>query len=171
MTEPRIVRLVSHLDDSGGNCRRAWAAAVVAVDSSASDLEPLMALGERLGDQLGRRLLDMMAGAQVSAYGKSAIVGSACEIEHAAAILHPRLGKPLRQLLGGGKAIIPSTVKKGAPGTTIDVPLHGKNDEWDFSLLDSIEAAVGGAPADSEVVVIVALAAGGRAHARIGVRQ
>ena len=166
MSELRIVRLVSHLDEIGESWR-AWAAAVIAADAG-DELEPLMALGERLGDLLGRRSIALLDGMPATAYGKSAIVGAALEIEHGAAILHPRLGKPLRRLVGGGKALIPSTVKKGAPGCMIDVPLHGKDDEWDFALLDSIEASVSGAPAAHEIVIIIALAAGGRAHARIG---
>ena len=171
MSAPRIVRWVSHLDEIETRWRRAWVAGVVAVDGAEMELEPLIALGETLGDQLGRKALDLLGGADaaVTAYGKSAIVGAALDIEQGAAILHPRLGKPLRALLGGGKALIPSTVKKGGPGTAIDVPLHGKDNEWDFALLDAIEAAVGGAPADREIVVVVALASGGRAKARIGV--
>lgn len=166
-----IVKLVSHGEQAlPSGERRAWAAAVVAVQGiHAADLEPYMAIGERLGDLLGNAARDALGGstAPVNAYGKSAIVGAALDIELAAAILHPRLGKPLRALLGGGKALIPSTIKKGGPGTTIDVPLHGKDDEWDFALLDAIEASVGGAPGDHEIVVVVALASGGRAMARI----
>src|SRR5262249_26026114 len=153
--------------------RRAWAAAVIAVadeEADVSRLDPLIALGEELGERLGRLALDALGGpaAQPTAYGKSAIVGMALDIELGAAILHPPLGKPLRAMIGGGKALIPSTVKKAGPGAAIDVPLHGKDDEWDFSLLDAVEASVGGAPADREIVIVVALAAGGRAMARIG---
>lgn len=180
MDSCEIRKLVTHAEEfwpagaqsAGTQLRRAWAAAVVAVarGDAGVQLEPFIALGERLGDLLGRAALDAVGGASapVTSYGKSAIVGTALEMEVGAAILHPRLGKPLRALLGGGKALIPSTIKKAGPGTPIDVPLHGKDDEWDFALLDAIEASVGGAPADHEVVVVVALATGGRAMARIG---
>ena len=168
MNRPEILRIVSHLDDIEGRWRRAWAAAVIHVPGAASDLEPLMAVGETLGERLGREALDRLD-RPATAYGKSAVVGAALDIEQAAAILHPRLGKPLRALLGGGKALIPSTVKKGGPGTGIDVPLHGKDNEWDFSLLDSIEVALADAPREREIVIVVALASGGRAKARIGV--
>ena len=57
------------------------------------------------------------------AYGKAAIVGLDGDIEHAAAILHPRMGKPMRDAIGGGQAIIPSNVKMAAAGASIDVPL------------------------------------------------
>jgi hypothetical protein len=168
MTNPSILRIVSHLDDVEGRWRRAWAAAVIGVPDREPELEPLIALGEVLGERLGRVALDLLGGS-ATAYGKSGIVGAALEIEHVAAILHPGLGKPLRALLGGGKALIPSTVKKGGPGTAIDVPLHGKDNEWDFALLDAVEVRIDGAPAAREIVVVVALATGGRAHARVGV--
>lgn len=168
MTEPSPTRYAVHADVlADGTARRAWAAAVVSVALSGEDLEPLIALGERLGDELGRRAIDML-GAPATAYGKSAIVGASLTREMGAAILHPRLGKPLRALLGGGKALIPSSVRLAGPGTVIDVPLHSKDNEWDFALLDSIEVMVAGAPGPDEIVVIVALAAGGRAHAKIG---
>ena len=171
MTTATVRRLVTQRDEilAAAPARRAWAAAVIEVsEPDVADLEPLIALGETLGDRLGRLALDAL-GAPATAYGKSGIVGAALPVEMAAAVLHPRLGKPLRALLGGGKALIPSTVKKGGPGAVIDVPLHGKDNEWDFALLDAIEVSVGGAPAEREIVIVVALAAGGRALARIGV--
>ncbi len=176
-----IRRIVTHRDEilmsglSGSEPRpvKAWAAAVIRVPPSVSDvvdLEPLMALGEHLGDLLGRMVLSVLpnAPAEATAYGKGAIVGAGLELELGPAILHPRLGKPLRALLGQGKAIIPSSIKRGAPGTRLDVPLHGKDNEWDFSLLDSVEVVVADAPDDREIVVAVALARFGRAFARIG---
>lgn len=160
----KITRIVSQLDEIGST-RRAWVAAVVEVPLDDGWSESLAETGERLGDLLGRRCQALLGDERASAYGKSAIVGSNLSLEHAAALLHPKLGKPLRHLIGGGKALIPSTAKKGGPGCSIDVPLHGKDDEWDFALLDSLEASVGGAPATNEVVVVVALAAGGRPKA------
>ena len=151
--------------------RKAWAAAVVEVtDKRVTHMDDLTALGELLGQKLGDMAL---AGTGYPtghplAYGKSAIVGAQCEIEHGAAILHPKLGKPLRALIGQGKALIPSSIKRGGPGTRIDVPMHGADNEWDFSMLDSIEAMIPDAPRDNEVVVVVALALGGRAAAVIG---
>jgi Amino acid synthesis len=180
MRQLEICRLVAHccsaVADPGAGiarpARKAWAAALVAVGGPLGrdgSLEPFVAVGEELGSRLGQMALDALGPAAVpSAYGKSAIVGAALDVELGAAILHPKLGKPLRALLGGGKALIPSTLKKGGPGARIDVPLHGKDDEWDFALLDSIEASIGGAPGDNEIAVFVALASGGRANARIG---
>jgi hypothetical protein len=90
------------------------------------DLTPLIDAGEELGALLAKRATEALGGAAES-YGKAAIVGEAGEYEHAAALLHPKLGAPLRAAVGGGKAIIPSAKKLGGPGTAIDVPLHFKD--------------------------------------------
>ena len=100
-------------------------------------------------------------------YGKAAIVGLDGDIEHAAAILHPRMGKPMREAIGGGKAIIPSNVKVAAAGAAIDVPLSDRDDVWVFDHIDTITVAVPDAPRPGEIVVIVALADGGRPRPRI----
>ena len=144
---------------------------VPAALAAGTDLEPFIALGERLGDSLGREALAALgaAPAGLTAYGKGAIVGAALDVELGAAILHPKLGKPLRTLLEQGKAIIPSSIKRGGPGTALDVPLHGTDNEWDFSLLDAIEVRVPDSPGPQEIVIAVALARGRRPFARIGV--
>ena len=161
-------RIVS--DGLTPSCTKAWAAAVVECDFAAGRapaFSALSAMGAELGHTLGQHAwaaLGWRSGQSLS-YGKGAIVGSGCEIEQAAAILHPRLGEPLRARLGRGRAIIPSTVKHGGPGSHLDVPLHGADDEWDFSLLDAMEACVPGAPRSTQIVVVIALAAGGRPFA------
>jgi hypothetical protein len=100
-------------------------------------------------------------------YGKAAIVGLDGDVEHAAAIIHPRMGRPMREAIGGGKAIIPSNVKIAPAGTAIDVPLSDRDDIWLFDHIDTITVAVPGAPRPAEIVVIVALADGGRPRPRI----
>src|SRR5688572_20146493 len=84
------------------------------------DLSMLMDLGEELGGLLGSKGAQLLAPSPVESYGKGAIIGLEGELEHAAALLHPKLGNPLRDAVGGGKAIIPSAKKIGAPGSTID---------------------------------------------------
>ena len=170
----RIVTCVERVDatSAAAGVGKVWSAAVVAhpwAGQQRVDLAPFIALGEKLGEQLGRSALTALGCEphEVSSYGKGAIVGEGGELELAAALLHPRMGRPLRALIGQGKAIIPSTIKHGGAGTRLDVPLHGTDDEWDFSLLDAVEVFVGGAPCADEVVVAVALATGGRAYARI----
>jgi len=175
MPAPEIRRIVTYRDETlvsgASHPVKAWAAAVIWVPPTADDgLEPLTALGEQLGDMLGSAALALLpeGPAEATSYGKGAIVGAGLALELGPAVLHPRLGKPLRALLGQGKAIIPSSIKRGGPGTRLDVPLHGKDNEWDFSLLDSIEVVVADAPADREIVAAVALARFGRPYARIG---
>ena len=80
------------------------------------------------------------------AYGKTALVGTSGDIEHAAALLHPRMGKPMRDAIDGGVAIIPSNVEIGAVGASIDVPLGHKDDVWSFNEIDTLTVTMGRAP-------------------------
>ncbi len=90
------------------------------------DLSELFDLSRQIGEALMAEATAMLGGPAVS-YGKAAIVGAAGDIEHGGAMLHPKLGKPMRDAIGGGQAIIPSNVKLGAPGTSIDLPLGHKD--------------------------------------------
>lgn len=150
--------------------RRAAAIAVVAnpyAGTTAEDLARLFDVGLELGELVTKRLADLLGGPAVS-YGKAAIVGTAGEMEHGGAILHPKLGKPMRAAIGGGEAIIPSNAKVGAPGTAIDVPLGHKDDVWSFDHFDTMTVMVADAPRPDEIVVVVALADGGRPRPRVG---
>jgi hypothetical protein len=150
--------------------RRAAAIAVIAnpyASTSAEDLGPLFDVGLELGELVTKRLADLLGGPAVS-YGKAAIVGTAGEMEHGGAILHPKLGKPMRAAIGGGQAIIPSNVKVAAPGASIDVPLGHKDDVWSFDHFDTMTVTVPDAPRPDEIVVVVALADGGRPRPRVG---
>ena len=122
-----------------------------------------LALGERLAAQ-AVALLD----APAKAYGKAAIIGVNGDIEHAAAILHPKLGKPMRAACGGGEALIPSVTKVAGAGTIIDVPLAHKDEIWSFDELDTLTVMVGDAPRPNEILAILAYADGGRPNPRIG---
>ena len=103
---------------------------------------------------------------EVTAYGKGAIVGTAGEIEHAAALIHPRFGAPVRKVVIKGDDIIPSTKKVAGPGASITIPITNKDDIWSFNEMDAIEVCIGDAPMAHEIVVSVALAVGGRPFAR-----
>lgn len=105
---------------------------------------------------------------KVESYGKASIVGEKGEIEHCAALLHPALGKPMRDNVGGGKAIIPSAKKLGYPGVAIDVPLHYKNAAYVRSHFDAMEVRIPDAPRADEVVLIVAVTDSGRPFPRVG---
>jgi len=134
------------------------------------DLSVLMEYGEQLGAMLGERAVAALGIPKEKAenYGKGAIVGLDGELEHLHAILHPKLGKPLRNQVGGGKAIIPSTGKRGTGGTPLDVPLHYKDAAFVRSHYDAMEIRVPDAPRNDEIVVIVAVSDSGRPLARIG---
>lgn len=131
------------------------------------DLSPLYETGAELGRLIGETAVAQLAGDPQS-YGKAAIVGMSGELEHAAALLHPALGAPLREAVGGGRAIIPSAKKIGGPGTSIDVPLHHKDEMYLRSHFDAIAFCIDDAPAPDEIIVIVAVTDGGRPHARVG---
>lgn len=179
MIDLGIRKIVTYVEEVGTEygalvdppVRRAWAAAVLANPCRGLDgLESLIEIGAELGSMLGRCAFEALGckpGAPL-AYGKGAIVGANGALEHAAAVMHPKLGSPLRNLIQQGKAIIPSAAKRGGPGARIDIPLHGADNEWDFLLLDAIEAGVPDAPLPYEIVVFVALSLGGRPAARIG---
>jgi hypothetical protein len=134
------------------------------------NLDELVAIGEELGALLGARCvaaLGIEAG-QAHSYGKAAIVGEAGELEHAAAILHPKLGAPLRVAVEKGAALVPSSKKIGGLGTAIDVPLGHKDAAYVRSHFDAMEARVADAPRANEIVVAIVVTDSGRPLARIG---
>lgn len=134
------------------------------------DLSELMDVGEKLGEILGNRAVAALGveGDEIESYGKAAVVGAAGELEHAAAILHPKLGKPFREAVGGGKAIIPSTKKMGGLGTAIDVPLHYKDAAFVRTHYDAMEVRVPDAPRADEILVALVVTDSGRPLPRIG---
>ena len=136
----------------------------------AVDLEPLMAIGEELGGLLGERAVAALGvpPAAIESYGKAAIVGEDGELEHAAAILHPRLGAPLRRAVEKGAALVPSAKKRGGLGTPIDVPLGHKDAAFVRSHFDAMEVRIADAPRRDEIVVAVVVSDSGRPLPRIG---
>lgn len=153
--------------------RRALAMAVIAnpyAGRYAEKLDALIDIGEELGGLLGTKCVQALgiAPGQAESYGKAAIVGEAGELEHAAAILHPKLGAGLRRAVEKGAALVPSAKKMGGPGTAIDVPLGHKDAAYVRSHFDAIEAHVADAPRANEIVVAVAVTASGRPLARVG---
>jgi hypothetical protein len=129
-----------------------------------------MAIGAYLGELLTRRAMAALgvAPAAIESYGKAAVVGEAGELEHAAAILHPRLGAPVRAVLGKGAALIPSAKKLGGVGTPIDVPLGHKDAAFVRSHFDAIEVRLADAPRSTEILVAIALTDSGRPNPRVG---
>lgn len=174
----KTVTVVEEILEEGGRSlltpiRKAAAIAVIRNPFAGryeDDLSELIDVGEALGDQLGRLALAALGGdpASVHSYGKGAIVGADGELEHAAAILHPKLGAPLREVVGGGKAIIPSSKKSGGPGTGLDVPVHYKDAAFVRTHYDAMEVRVHDAPRAGEILVAIVLTDGGRPWPRIG---
>jgi hypothetical protein len=153
--------------------RRAVAIAVIEnpyAGRYSESLDELIAIGEELGALLGQKAVAALGiePGQAQSYGKAAIVGEAGELEHAAAILHPKLGAPLRVAVEKGAALVPSAKKRGTLGTAIDVPLGHKDAAFVRSHFDAVEARVSDAPRANEIVVAVAVTDSGRPLPRVG---
>jgi Amino acid synthesis len=153
--------------------RRAAAAVVIEnpfAGRYVDDLTELTEIGEELGALLTERAVAALgiSGPSAESYGKAAAVGENGELEHAAAVLHPKLGTPVRKVLGKGAALIPSSKKRGGPGVPLDIPLGHKDAAYVRSHFDAIEARVSDAPRANEVVVAVAVTDSGRPLARVG---
>jgi hypothetical protein len=134
------------------------------------DLAELMEIGAELGGLLGRRCVEALgiSPAQAESYGKAALVGENGELEHAAAILHPSLGKPLREAVEKGAALVPSSKAMGAPGTLLDIPLGHKDAAFVRSHFDGMRVMLNDAPRAGEIMVAVAVTDSGRPLARVG---
>ena len=153
--------------------RRAAAVAVIKnpfAGKYQENLEELINVGEELGGMLGKIALEALGipPEKAESYGKACIVGPTGELEHAAAIMHPKLGGPFRDALGGGKAIIPSAKKIGGPGTEIDVPVHYKDAAFVRTHFDAMPVRVQDAPRGDEIVVALVVTDSGRPLARVG---
>ena len=153
--------------------RRAAAVAVIEnpyAGKYVEDLSELMTIGEELGELLTLRAVAALGipAASVESYGKAAAVGEDGELEHAAAILHPKLGTPVRRVLGKGAALIPSSKKRGGMGVVLDIPLGHKDAAFVRSHFDGMEVRINDAPRANEIVVAVAITDSGRPLARVG---
>jgi hypothetical protein len=153
--------------------RRAAAAAVIenpCAGKYVEDLTELMEIGEELGSLLTERAVAALGipGPSAESYGKAAAVGENGELEHAAAILHPKLGTPVRKVLGKGAALIPSSKKRGGPGVSLDIPLGHKDAAFVRSHFDGMEIRVNDAPRANEILVAIAVTDSGRPLPRVG---
>lgn len=132
------------------------------------DLDDLIEFSSGLSGELAEIAVAQLQGRDVHSYGKGGIVGMDGELEHVAAMLHPKFGAGLREACGGGKAIIPSAKKRGGPGTPLDVPLHYKDAAFVRSHFDAVELRIVDAPGDDELVIAVSVTDGGRPLPRVG---
>ncbi|MCC7319657.1 MAG: amino acid synthesis family protein [Rubellimicrobium sp.] len=178
---PAVRRIVTFIEETHTEMgqpvspptRRAVAAAVIANPLAGRyepDLTALMELGEELGAELSRRALGLLGigGEAVHSFGKAAAVGEDGELEHAAALMHPRLGAPVRALIGHAPALIPSSKKRCGPGAPFDVPLGHVVAARVRSHFDGIEVRIPDAPRAGEIVLAVALTDSGRPLPRVG---
>ena len=131
------------------------------------DLSRLFDVGLELGKALMAEMMPLLDFPACS-YGKAAIVGAGGDLEHGHALLHPKLGKAMREPIGGGQALIPSAAKVGAVGTSIDIPLGHKDDAWSFDHFDTLTVSLADAPRPDEIVLAIAVADGGRPVPRVG---
>lgn len=174
----KIVTVVEEVHQEMGRLispptRRAAAVAVIEnpfAGRYVEDLSPLIAIGEELGEMLAKRAVAALGieGPAAHSYGKAAAVGSDGELEHAAAILHPKMGAPVRKVLGKGAALIPSSKKRGGPGVALDIPLGHKDAAFVRSHFDGMEVRVVDAPRADEIMVAVAVTDSGRPLPRVG---
>lgn len=168
-----LTREVIVADELGVPCppvTRIAAMAVVANPFAGVDQEDLSALfdiGATLGGSLATDILTVMDRAPVC-YGKAVIVGAAGVMEHGAAMLHPKLGKPVREAIRGGRALMPSNVKVAAMGSSIDLPIGHKDEDWSFDHIDTMTLSVPDAPRADEIVLCLVLSDGTRRRARVG---
>ena len=134
-----------------------------------ADILPMMEALNAVGTQMAHQLLAAMAvpAERIESYGKGAIVGAAGELEHGA-LWHAPGGYSMREVLGGTKAIVPSTKKVGSAGARIDVPLHHINAAYVRSHFDTIEVGINDAPRPDEIIFILAMGTGSRVHDRAG---
>jgi hypothetical protein len=181
MTTAKIRKIITVLEDThmeigqdiSPPTRRAAAIAVIENPLAGKfqhDLEELMVIGEELGGLLGNRAVAALGikPSEAESYGKAALVGENGELEHAAAILHPRLGKPLRVAVEKGAALVPSSKKRGGLGAPLDIPLGHKDAAFIRSHFDGMEVRVNDAPRANEILVAVAITDSGRPLPRVG---
>jgi hypothetical protein len=133
-----------------------------------ADLQPLIDYSLELGVSLTKTALAALGSepSQLRSYTKAALVGTGGDLEHGAAMIHPRLGMAMRRTIKRGRVIIPGHAKVGPPGSTIDL-LYGPLDAgWDLDAVDSTPVLIHDAPRADEIVLWIGYAGGPRVNAR-----
>jgi hypothetical protein len=168
-----MIQEIIETDGFGESCNPITRVVAIAVVQNplagcfVQDLSPLFDIGGQLGEMLMARAVSMLAQPPVG-YGKAAIIGVDGDMEHGGAMIHPKLGKPMRAAVGGGEALIPSNSKVAAVGVPIDIPLGHKDKAWSFDHFDTMTIMVADAPRPNEIVLCMAVADGGRPLPRVG---
>lgn len=131
------------------------------------DFSELVDISVEAGEILTRRALDALGEIKPRGYGKGVIVGSAGDLEHGAAMIHVRVGLPMRRLAGGGPALIPGNAKVGGMATSLDIIFGGMEDGWDYDAMDAMTVSVPDAPKADEILLVIGFLGGTRPNARI----
>lgn len=159
------------LPADGASQRRLVIAAVLRNPCAGRQVDDLSAYVQAsgvLGIEFGRRIAQAAAGMAIESYGKACIVGGNGEYEHGNMLLTTTFADPIRTAVGGAKAWIPSSGKRAAPGSSIDIPMAHKDALYVRSHYDTISCAFPDAPGPDEVLIAFAVASRGRLHARLG---
>jgi hypothetical protein len=176
MTTRQIVTVVQDVLSEGGRdlatpCRRVAACAVLrnrfAGQPAIDDFAALVDLSVEVGAELTTRALAALGELKPRGYGKAALVGTAGDLEHGAAMIHVRIGLAMRQGAGGGPALIPGNAKVGGAGTPVDIIFGGLENGWDYDAMDSMTVQLPDAPRPDEILLCVAFLGGTRPNARI----
>jgi hypothetical protein len=173
----KTVTLVEEINSEYGvlanpTLRRVAIAAVfknpLAGKTAGADLQPLIDYSLELGVSLTKTALTALGSApsQLRSYTKAALVGTGGDLEHGAAMIHPRLGMAMRRTIKRGRVIIPGHAKVGPPGSTVDL-LYGPLDAgWDLDAVDSTPVVIHDAPRPDEIVLWIGYGSGPRVNAR-----
>ena len=173
----KVVILTEEIVREGGRpcpelIRKCAVMAVIQNDGAGRYVEDLQAFideGDRLGEMLTNRAMEILGRENIESFGKGAIVGLDGEIEHGAAMNHVKFGNAMRRALGYPcRTIVPSTITRGAAGTTLDIPLVHREANLVRSHFDAIKIGIPDAPNSDELVIAAAFATGGRPLPRLG---
>jgi len=184
MSLPELRKLVTYDEDTVTDGGRACSPplrmiAVAAVVTNpwfgrgfVEDLQPEI---RRMGPALGKLLTDRLirlagSGEAIEAYGKAALCGTACELEHCSALIHTlRFGNHFREAVGA-KTYLGFTNSRGPANTQIQIPLMDKHDAGRRSHYLTVQFSIPDAPGHDELVIALGASTGGRPHHRIGDR-
>jgi amino acid synthesis protein len=133
-----------------------------------ADLAPLIEASLELGVSLTKAALEALRAkpADLRAYTKAALVGTDGDLEHGAAMIHPRLGMAMRRTIRRGRVIIPGHAKVGPPGTSVDLLFGPLDAGWDLDAVDSTPVLIHDAPRSDEIVLWIGYSTGPRVNAR-----
>jgi Amino acid synthesis len=184
MSLPELRKLVTYdedtITDGGRLCSpplRMIAVAAVVTNpwfgrGFVEDLSPeIRRMGPALGKLLTDRLIALAGGGdKIEAYGKAALCGTACELEHCSALIHTlRFGNFFREAVGA-KTYLGFTNTRGPANTQLQIPLMDKHDAGRRSHYLTVQFSVPDAPGHDELVIALGASLGGRPHHRIGDR-